>query len=278
MLKILKKIIDFFLDLLVSEAWQSRLGMHIVNRIRGDDNYDPETNGEYWALRTIKKQIKDSHPVIFDVGSHVGEWSKQAASDLPPGAAVYSFEPARSTFAELKKIIAAEGLAGLIYPFNTALSDQDGSGTFYVDSVLAGTNSLYQQRYHEPWRDVTRPKTIETVQVMRGDTFCRQHGIGHIHFLKIDAEAHDIEVLRGFKDMLSNKNIDYIQFEYCHSWINAGHFLREAIELLHEQKYRVGKYRGNRVVFLDRYEVSYEKFEFANFFAARPELERFWHS
>jgi hypothetical protein len=47
------------------------------------------------------------------------------------------------------------------------------------------------------------------VEAVSGRSFCAKHGIDHIHFLKIDAEGHDIEVLKGF-DL---DKVDFCQVE-----------------------------------------------------------------
>jgi hypothetical protein len=52
-----------------------------------------------------------------------------------------------------------------------------------------------------------------TVEVVSGDEFCRQHGIEHISYLKVDTEGHDMEVLEGFAGMLQREEIDIVEVE-----------------------------------------------------------------
>ena len=278
MVRVVVYLFDRILDLTLDTARQLRLGMHILNRIRADNNYDPKVNGEYWALRELKKQVQDKDIVIVDVGAHVGDWTREAAAGLSAGSVIYGLEPTRATFARYQEAAAASKAAAKIRPVNAALSDRDGQGTIYVDGDLHGTNSLHEHGLPKvPGASARRPEKTETVALMRGDTLCRQQGIEHIHFLKIDVEGHEISVLRGFEEMLSGKKIDYIQFEYFHGWIDAGHFLREPFELLLKKGYVVGKLAGDRLLFLDGYDKSYEKFEYANYFAIRsPELGALW--
>jgi hypothetical protein len=46
-----------------------------------------------------------------------------------------------------------------------------------------------------------------------GDDFCTEHAIAEIGFLKIDAEGHDLEVLRGFRARLKDARIDLVEAE-----------------------------------------------------------------
>jgi FkbM family methyltransferase len=273
-------LFDRLLDAIFDASQQLRLGMHILNRIRADNDYDPRSNGEYWALQEIKRQFQGKAVVIFDVGANVGDWTREAAAGLSTGSAIYGIEPTRATFERYREAAASSPAAAKIHPIHAALSDRDGQGTIYVDGDLLTTNSLHEHRLTE--RQAETPlhgKKVETTPLMRGDTLCREQGIERIHFLKIDVEGHEVPVLRGFEDMLSRKAIDYIQFEYVHGWIDAGHFLREAVEPLLAKGYLVGKLAGDHLLFLDAYDKSLEKFEYANYFAVRgPELAARWPS
>ncbi len=46
------------------------------------------------------------------------------------------------------------------------------------------------------------------------DDYCKINKIEHIHLVKIDVEGHEIKVLNGGINMIRNKQIDFIQFEF----------------------------------------------------------------
>jgi hypothetical protein len=52
----------------------------------------------------------------------------------------------------------------------------------------------------------------ETIQVKRGDDFCRENNITQIDLLKIDTEGFEIPVLKGFSKMISESRVKAI---YC---------------------------------------------------------------
>ncbi len=269
MLRLVKRVVDGLLDWTLSPDAQFRLGMHIANRARGDDDYDPNSNGEYWALGRIKRSLSGA-AVLIDAGAHVGEWTLQAVDGLPEGSDIYSVEPSAATFARLKETVERRRSSARIHPVQAALSDQDGEGILHVDGELHGTNSLHEHSLADYSGDgPSRAAKQETVSLLRGDAFCALRGIKRVHLLKIDTEGHEVEVLRGFEEMLSRKAIDYVQFEYFHGWIDAGHFLREAVTPLIDKGYIVGKLARERLIFMDGYDKTYEKFGFSNFLAIR---------
>jgi hypothetical protein len=54
---------------------------------------------------------------------------------------------------------------------------------------------------------------VDRVRCISGDEFCRQAGIKHIDFLKIDTEGHEVDVISGFLQMLKKRKISFIQLE-----------------------------------------------------------------
>jgi hypothetical protein len=55
--------------------------------------------------------------------------------------------------------------------------------------------------------------SLEEVPTIRGDEFCEGQGVKKIDFLKIDAEGHDLEVLKGFEGMLARSRVGVVQVE-----------------------------------------------------------------
>ena len=51
-------------------------------------------------------------------------------------------------------------------------------------------------------------------------------------FIKIDVEGFEFEVLKGFGNMLSEKAIKIIQFEYGYANADAGHTLKDIFNFL----------------------------------------------
>jgi FkbM family methyltransferase len=268
---ILKSIFHFSLDMVFTRRQQIRFGRHILWRAKGEGNGNPQTNGEYQLLRTIKNKIHGRKAVFFDVGANVGKWTLIAASDVEDNLSVYAFEPSHQTFRKLQNFIAESTFRAKVIPVNAALSDREGTDSLYVCGELGGTSSLHK-RYFRTSDDLR--KGIEKVVVTRGDMFCQEVGINHLDFVKIDTEGHEMAVLYGFEDMISEGNIDYIQFEYGGTWIDARNFLFDAFEFLLSNDYKIGKVYPKGLEFYDNYNEQLETFAYANYLAIRKKLAK----
>ena len=65
-----------------------------------------------------------------------------------------------------------------------------------------------------------------------GDAELARLALTAITILKIDAEGHDLAVLKGFSQALAAGRIDLVQFEYNHATLLAGQSLRSFFSLL----------------------------------------------
>jgi len=262
-----RRIFDTLITIALTREQQARLGFHIMCRARGEGDDDPCTNGEYRILVELKRHLQGQKAILFDVGANQGTWTITAAQDMR-NLSLYAFEPSAMTFDVLCNAIAAERLGGCVTPVQAALGNVDGKGTLHVAGPLAGTNSLYL-RDAKPL-GVCQEK-FEEIVLVRGDTFCRDRGIERIDFVKIDTEGHEMAVLEGFGDMISEGRVDCIQFEYGGTWIDARKFLGDAFRFLCPRGYRIGKVHPGGIRFLDGYDQREETFTYANYLAVRPD-------
>lgn len=151
-------------------------------------------------LEVIRRLPHVGFGVMFDVGANVGSWVVKYGSAFP-NCAIYAFEPASTTFGILEKNVGARPN---VQCFNIGLGAYEAAMEMGVDGaspsnavgVVSGPNVL-----------------VETVQIRSGDTFCREHRIDHIDFLKIDTEGFDLSVCQGFEAMLKEHRIDLVQVE-----------------------------------------------------------------
>ncbi len=261
-------LIDCCLDFTLSRRDRIRLGLHILNRARGDGNDNPATNGEYNLLHLLRGRFP-SASVFFDVGANVGDWSLTLATIQPPEARIYAFEPSRATYRRLEEAAGKSAAGGTVLPFNFALGDIHRTAELYLSGELCGTNSLHVRHAEAVG---LRQLATEVVTVRRGDDFCREHGITSIDFLKIDTEGHEIAVLQGFEQLLRKGGIQCLQFEYGATWADSRNLLLDAFDLLLPRGYRIGKIHSGGVEFFDAYDQRQETFFYANYLAVRPEM------
>ncbi len=139
-------------------------------------------------VREIEDLMQFARGTVLDVGANVGSHSINFARVADT---VYAFEPQPRTFYNL----CANLLLNLVYnvlPLNIALGSYDGQ-----------TNVANL--------DPTQPNTPMGVQVGNGaqqipmrtiDTL----EISPVHFIKIDVEGHELEVLKGAVETLDREN------------------------------------------------------------------------
>lgn len=220
------------------------------------------TNGEQDVLQKLGQYWQDAAPVLFDVGANEGDWCLTAKRFMPQ-AAVHCFE-------------LVDGVAGRLGN-NTAhldgvhinafgLSNENGTITVYCrDDNLSVLSSTGQRAIHG---NTFQEKQAE---VKRGDAYCRERGIQHIDFLKIDVEGAERQVLEGFGDMLRSGQVTAIQFECNAIAKETRFFLGDFYKMLQPLGYAIGQVYPHYVEFRDYNIHQHELFMESNYLAVRTD-------
>ncbi|MDD2490494.1 MAG: FkbM family methyltransferase, partial [Bacilli bacterium] len=140
---------------------------------------------------------------------------------------------------------------------------------------LSDTDSKVKVTYYPAADDVSSvipgdwqmDSQLITCRTMRGDVYCEQNNIHHIHLLKIDTEGHEINVIDGFQKMLNCGKIHAIQFEYGHTWLPPRKQLRDAYELLVPMGYKIGRLYPRGVDFCQYSNFRDEHYRMGNYVA-----------
>lgn len=153
-------------------------------------------------LRRIVPQFQPQ--VIFDVGANVGQTSLRFNS-LWPDADIYAFEPVTATHEKLRQAVAGRSK---VHCVRMALSDQVGQADIHIasDSVQSTFNPTL------PQPGALSGKT-ETVHMTTAEQWCESNGIAQIDFLKVDAEGHDLHVLRGAAALFERQKVGPVLVE-----------------------------------------------------------------
>jgi FkbM family methyltransferase len=148
--------------------------------------------------------------VIFDVGANTGRAARFFLKHFPR-ANVYSFEPFRASFDELR----SDPRLASIKAFNVALGSKSQEATLHsfkgseLNSLL--TLDSNASTFLEPGE--LEHLNAVTVRVTTLDDFCEGHSIARIDILKIDTQGFDLEVLCGAQRLLASKCVRVIQVE-----------------------------------------------------------------
>jgi len=224
-------------------------------------------NGEALVQSVALAASAEMPIIVVDCGANIGEWTdelcKQAALKNYLGhIEIYSFEPSRFTYKKLlmtvKNIDIKENIK--IFPINTALSNNSGEGQLSITHPGAGTNSLVQT-------GTADTDSMENVELLTLDDFAEKNNLSHISLLKIDAEGHDPDVIKGAENLISNQKIGIIQFEYNWRWIFSNQFLRSVFTDLSQHGYHIGKVTPKGIQFFPEYHIDLETFVEGNYIA-----------
>jgi FkbM family methyltransferase len=191
----------------------------------------PHITGESDFLKNLSKysDIK----TIVDVGANTGEYAQELRFYFPK-ATIYAIEPHPKTFKKLSSLAKKEKLR----VFNQGLGDHVGKGKlwdFADDAVLKHTQptSTLASTLKEVIEDLHGQKAQAYEFPMNTlDNFVKQEKIEKIDFLKIDIEGAEISVLHGAKQLLKNKSISFIQFEFNEMNAYSKTFFKDFMDVL----------------------------------------------
>lgn len=142
-----------------------------------------------------------SRDVVFDVGANDGRTVLRLHGVLGEPR-VHAFEPVASTYQTLVRRTAH---LPHIRAHHLALGAEPGRATMHLNTVDA------MNSFSPDWTDA--PIGTEEVEVSTVDRIMSAERIDFIHFLKVDTEGHEMEVLRGAEQALRESRVGAIQLE-----------------------------------------------------------------
>jgi FkbM family methyltransferase len=243
-----------------------RAARFALNCARIDFGFDMHLNGEFALQGWILDLLPGGGGVhVVDVGANVGEWSRPLL-DLAESRGrldeldLHAFEPCAETFRQLTESIGNSS-ASLQ---QVALSDHAGEVTLHISPGRSYLNSFHAM----PGRHTAE----EAVTTTTLDAYAQRTHLSRIDLLKIDAEGHDLAVLKGASDLLRDRRIGTVLFEYNDSWIFARHYIQDVYDLLEPLGYQLGKLTPWGIEFYPRWNSGLETFREAMYVACRKDV------
>lgn len=92
--------------------------------------------------------------------------------------------------------------------------------------------------------------------------------------MKIDTEGHEATVLSGAKELLEQGKINFVQFEYGRTFLDAGTTLRQVHDMLQAYGYHVFRIRDNHLDHLEHWDEPFEDYAYSNFLAVHARTAR----
>lgn len=240
-----------YIKKLLERPFVKRIAQTILDINQNENIGNMHKNGEFNFLETHTNTFS----TIFDVGANVGEWAHKALL-CNKDARIHCFEPVNATF----KILQSKKFSSELILNNFALGDAIGKSEIALFNGDSGLNSIY--------KEIINYQTIESIQEIEIDTideYCARNQIERISLLKIDVEGHEVSVLRGAKRMIKEKRIDWIQFEYGPSYVEARTYLKDVFDMFKNENVRFYKIHPTSLRLVPAYSYDIEHFRYANY-------------
>lgn len=138
--------------------------------------------------------------VVFDVGANDGR-TVLRISDPLCAPRIFAFEPVSSTY---RKLCDRTRHLHNVRCFPYAMGEQPGHKEIHVNEIEALSS------FSPDWGKAVRRETVEVQTI---DQFMVEHGVDFIHYLKIDTEGHELQVLEGAREALRSSRIAILQAE-----------------------------------------------------------------
>lgn len=163
----------------------------------------------------LQKILRDPGAVrtCVDVGANVGQTALTLAR-MFPAAAIHSFEPVSSTYAQLCRAVAAEPRVRT-YPL--AMGEQPGEAEIHLAADSQQASLVASEATHRA------SAGVERIRISTLDAWADENRVERIDFLKTDTEGFDLAVLRGAGRLLSEGRVDLVYAEVSFDANDAGH-------------------------------------------------------
>jgi len=215
-------------------------------------------SGEINVIRYVKSKC-GSNPIIFDVGANEGQFAHGVLNTLGDNCQLFSFEPSAKTFAGLSKSLQNSQVK--LHQLGFGFTDE--SVFLYKNPQNSEMSSVYNRQLEHAGIEMSEKETINIRSI---DSFCEEHNINQIDLLKLDIEGHELSALKGASNMIANKKIKFIQFEFGGTNIDSRTYFQDFWYLLNKdyKLYRVLKYGLHPIV---DYRETFEIFTTINYLA-----------
>ncbi|OJY88558.1 MAG: hypothetical protein BGP25_02570 [Lysobacterales bacterium 63-13] len=157
-------------------------------------------NGEFYEAKELEMIRSIFRPGVFvDVGANVGNHSIYMAG-VPACERVVAVEPNPRALRLLRLNLGLNDLESRVTVIAAAFSDSEAEFTMRTPTNnLGGTTIMPAARGNQPAEEVGKCHSVIGSEALRGI---------NVSFIKIDVEAHEMEVLRGLREVIATQRPD----------------------------------------------------------------------
>lgn len=150
------------------------------------------------ALRRLRPW--SSQDVVFDVGANDGRTILRIQDQLS-SPRIFAFEPVSATH---RKLVERTSHLENVQCFQLALGERPGRQAIHLNEIDAMSS------FSPKWGNSAGTEMVEITTI---DRFMAEHEVDFIHYLKIDTEGYELEVLKGAQEALAASRIAILQVE-----------------------------------------------------------------
>lgn len=216
-------------------------------------------NGEKLVIETFIKK----NDTVFDVGAHIGGWTRTVLAATQCQCYLYVFEPIHETYKSLEKV--KNLCRDRVSTFNLALGKEEKQTEMhYLFQKGSDCSTLFDR---PDLRNVPARKVKVAMTTL--DNFMCKHEIAHINFLKIDTEGTEWDILKGAHNAIISNAIDIIQFEYGVTSFDAHVRLFDLYNYLTSSEYLIFRIIPDGLIYIPEWDESLENFTYSNYLALK---------
>ena len=201
----------------------------------------------------ISRVASHENPLVFDIGSNIGEYSKLVSKTLKnKNLIVHSFEP-------IEKLLNTQKIKyGILEKQNVAVSDISGQVKFFERNI-SSTSSIFVHDYIDQ-NNIKRDYNVQQIEISE---YILNNNIFSIDIVKIDTEGNDLNILENICKVLNEVEIKIFKIEILFQ--NKNNFSMEnfatVIKVLRDKNFSFigfanSKYKNNVMFHFDGYFVN----------------------
>jgi FkbM family methyltransferase len=228
---------------------------HMQGKGKGGESVSAEVEAAFGLL--AKYEI--SNPIILDIGANEGLYTRAILNQFP-NSKVFAFEPSLTSRARLVDRFGSDNRVS-ICPY--ALGSKVELRLLYSDQAGSGLASLTKRRLGHFNIDFEHEELIEVTTL---DFWAHSKKLLP-HFVKIDVEGHELEVLKGGADTL--KSVKVIQFEFGGCNIDTRTYFQDFWYFFQDLGFKLYRITPSGPLRIERYSEEDEYISTTNYLAVR---------
>ena len=226
---------------------------------KGSGAWSTEQEAKVVSQLLTKMGVTDI--IAIDAGANLGSWTAEMLERIP-SASIIAFEPSEVAFKKLSSRFESDPRVKVE---KIALGATNSPATLFSDKGGSGLGSLTKRRLQHFGIEFNHSETVE-LQTL--DTWIARNKLkSRPNVLKMDVEGHELDVLLGAKDSISE--IRLIQFEFGGSNIDTRTFFQDFWYFFQDYNFTLFRLTPRKFVKVKKYSEQDEVFRPTNYVAIR---------